>query len=274
MGLIRWCYSTSAKDIAVLYFIFSFIAASAGLASSLIIRLEMSNAGDLYLLSNHQLYNSIVTVHALLMIFFFVMPTLVGGFGNYFVPILIGTLDMAYPRLNNMSFWLLPFSLFLLVLGNISGTGAGTGWTVYPPLSNSSFHSGLSVDCTILSLHLAGISSMLGAINLISTILFMRNVPLNKLNLFSWGILVTAFLLLLSLPVLAAAITLLLLDRNFNTSFFDYVGGGDPVLYQYLFWFFGQGWPYLFNISTQCAVCLESLYSNWNTNYVSVIMLL
>jgi cytochrome c oxidase subunit 1 len=241
-GLTRWLFTTNHKDIGTLYLIFAFLMAIVGGLMSLIIRSELWQPG-LQLVDPH-FFNQMTTVHALVMVFGFVMPAFT-GLANWQIPMMIGAPDMALPRMNNWSFWILPFAATLLVISLfVPGGAPSAGWTLYPPLS---VQGGIGMDFTIFAVHLLGMSSILGSINIIATILNMRapGMTLMKMPMFCWGWLITAFLLLAAMPVLAGGVTMLLTDRHFGTHFFDAAGGGDPVLFQHIFWFFGHPEVYI-----------------------------
>ena len=263
----RWFMSTNHKDIGMLYLAFAALLGFISVAFTVYMRMELMEPGVQYMCAegarvlsgigaaecenpNGHLWNVMITAHGILMMFFVVIPALFGGFGNYFMPLMIGAPDMAFPRLNNLSFWLFVVGGTLACLSTVmpggnGQLGSGIGWVLYAPLSTT--EQGFSTDIAIFAVHVSGASSILGAINIITTFLNMRapGMTLFKVPLFAWSIFVTAFLILLALPVLAGAITMLLTDRNFGTAFFDAANGGDPVLYQHLLWFFGHPEVYI-----------------------------
>ncbi|PZO66461.1 MAG: cytochrome c oxidase subunit I [Paracoccus denitrificans] len=261
----RWFMSTNHKDIGILYLFTAGLAGLISVSFTVYMRMELQHPGVQYMCTegarfiadasqtctpNGHLWNVMITYHGVLMMFFVVIPALFGGFGNYFMPLQIGAPDMSFPRLNNLSYWLYVCGLALgiaslLAPGGNNEMGSGVGWVLYPPLSTT--EGGYSMDLAIFAIHVSGASSIVGAINIITTFLNMRapGMTLFKVPLFAWSVFITAWLILLSLPVLAGAITMLLMDRNFGTHFFDPSGGGDPVLYQHILWFFGHPEVYM-----------------------------
>lgn len=234
----RWLFTTNHKDIGTLYLWFSFVALLIAGVMSLIMRAELAAPGIQFM--QPEFYNSMVTLHGLIMVFGALMPAL-AGFANWQIPMMIGAADMAFPRLNNWSFWLLPFATIVLLSSLfVQGGGPSGGWTFYPPLSTT--YGKPSIDYLIFSVHMLGLSSILAAINIIATIMSMRAPKMTymKMPIFVWGWFITAYILLAIMPVLAGTVTMMLTDRHFGTSFFDAAGGGDPILFQHIFWFFGH----------------------------------
>ena len=242
-GIGRWLFSTNHKDIGTMYLWFSFIMLFIGGGMAMIIRAELYQPG--MQLVDPDFFNQMTTLHGLIMVFGVIMPAFV-GFANWLVPMMIGAPDMALPRMNNMSFWILPFAFgTLLSTLFMEGSAPNFGWTFYAPLSTT--YGPASTDYFIFGVHLMGISSIMGSINVIVTILNMRapGMTLMKMPIFVWTWLITAFLLIAVMPVLAGVVTMMLTDRNFGTSFFEAAGGGDPVMFQHVFWFFGHPEVYI-----------------------------
>jgi cytochrome c oxidase subunit 1 len=241
-GITRWICATNHKDIGTMYLWFSFIMFLTGGMMALTIRAELFQPG--IQIVNPEFFNQLTTMHGLVMVFGAIMPAFV-GFANWQVPLMIGAPDMAFARMNNWSFWLLPPAALLLIGSFFAPGGAPAGgWTFYPPLS---VQMGVGMDMMIFAVHILGASSIMGSINIITTILNMRapGMTLMKMPMFVWTWLITAYLLVLVMPVLAGVVTMLLTDRNFGTNFFNAAGGGDPVLFQHIFWFFGHPEVYI-----------------------------
>jgi cytochrome c oxidase subunit 1 len=241
-GIMRWVTTTNHKDIGTLYLWFSLIMFMVGGVMALVIRAELFQPG--LQIVDPDFFNQMTTMHGLIMVFGAIMPAFV-GFANWQIPMMIGAPDMAFARMNNWSFWILPFAAALLILSFFMPGGApGVGWTLYAPLT---VQMGIGMDLTIFAVHLLGMSSIMGSINILTTILNMRapGMTLMRMPMFVWTWLITAYLLVATMPVLAGAVTMTLTDRHFGTSFFNAAGGGDPVLYQHIFWFFGHPEVYI-----------------------------
>jgi len=259
--ILSWFLSTDHKKIGIMYFISGFTFGIIGFIYSTLIRIELFKPGPQLLSGATNYYHTIITMHGLIMIFFMIMPVLIGAYGNLIIPLQLGTSNLAFPRINNFWFWLLPASFFCLLFasGTFVSGGAASGWTLYPPLSAT--QPGVPVDFLIIALHLNDISSILNWINMVVTIINYRSVPILKLQMYTITILVTSLLIIVAMPVLAAWITMLLLDRRLGTSFFDPSGGGDPVLFQHLFWFFGH--PEIYILILPGFGIISEIVSHW-----------
>ncbi|MBA2429542.1 MAG: cbb3-type cytochrome c oxidase subunit I, partial [Thermoleophilaceae bacterium] len=242
-GWLSWLTTTDHKKIGLLYLISTFVFFIIAGVEALLMRAQLALADNTFL--DAQTYNGLVSLHGTTMIFLFVVPVL-AGFGNYFVPLMIGARDMAFPKLNALSFWLLLFG-GIAFYGSVFWEPPAAGWTSYAPLSDDAYSPDGGIDAWIFLIHLTGISSLLGAINFVATIHNMRarGMGWGRMPLFVWSILIYSYLLIVALPSIAAAATMLLTDRHFGTAFFDVQGGGDPLLWQHLFWFFGHPEVYI-----------------------------